>query len=111
MIPGLNGGRLRPNHWYYVGFSWNHPKGIARIYVNGKVVGTRKTRYPDHNLFARPYPKFQLGYKMDSHNENFKGYISNLRFTRGVLPRRRFRLFTRRISKFSKSTGRPTSRR
>jgi hypothetical protein len=97
---GLSGGKVKPNRWYHVGFSWDHPNGIARIYLNGRVVGSRKTPYPDHSLFARPYPVFQLGYKMDSGNENFSGLISRLRFTRGVFPVRRFRLFASRVCTF-----------
>ncbi|XP_064643684.1 uncharacterized protein LOC135497761 isoform X2 [Lineus longissimus] len=92
-----NAYKIIPKRWNNVGFSWNHLTGVATIYLNGKVVGKRKTRYRDHDLFANPEPWFQLGYKMDSNNENFKGEIAGLRLTRGILPLRQFRLFFKRI--------------
>jgi hypothetical protein len=99
IVPEVRGGRVLPNRWYYGGFSWNHHTGVARIYLNGKVVGTRKTKLRNHNLYAHPLPRFQLGYKKDSNSEWFHGLISNLRFTRGVMPNRRFIRYTRGIRK------------
>lgn len=94
-VGDMRGGKLLPNIWYSVGFSWNAHTGVAKIYVNGKVVKT--VRGKPGNLFANPYPRFQLGYKMDSKDENFYGLIGDLRFTRNILPLRTFARFTRLI--------------
>jgi hypothetical protein len=102
LLPGgLAGGYIIPNKWQHVGFSWNHQTGVAKIYLNGNVVGTKKTKYPDHNLFHDPYPHFQLGYKKDTHNEFYNGLIANLRFDRGILSLRSFVVYFKFISEYN----------
>jgi hypothetical protein len=103
MLPGgAVGGKVVPNKWHYAGFSWNHLTGVAKIYLDGKIVATKKTKYPDHNLHHDPYPKFQLGYKRDTNSEFYNGLIANLRLDRGILSLRTFKLFFLFISRYSK---------
>jgi hypothetical protein len=102
MLPGgVIGGKVVPNRWHYAGFSWNHQTGVAKIYLDGKIVATKKTKYPDHDLYHIPYPKFQLGYKRDSHSEFYNGLIANLRFDRGILSHRTLMVFFGFVSEYT----------
>jgi hypothetical protein len=77
-----NAGRIAPNRWYHIAFRWNAHTRYLRLYVNGRQVGANKSRYPRARLFPKP-GRTALGFKQDSNNENFKGYFSGLRISRG----------------------------